>query len=68
MFLDSFQSYHSAHGINKTTAAIFATYPKEHLTVAGSFIDQVCKIKRNRIHSRIGSSQNMNLKPKMKKS
>ncbi|EEB17665.1 Aquaporin-9, putative [Pediculus humanus corporis] len=41
LYIDSFKAFHSDYGINKTTAGIFATYPKNDLSVIGSFIDQI---------------------------
>lgn len=38
---DSFKAYHDAFSMNKTTASIFATYPKSGLSIFGSIIDQV---------------------------
>jgi len=41
LYWDGFESYHLEHGVNITTAGIFATYPREGLSVTGGFIDQV---------------------------
>ncbi|KAK6624571.1 hypothetical protein RUM44_011430 [Polyplax serrata] len=41
VYADSFKAYHALHGINKTTASVFATFPKDDVSVFGSFLDQV---------------------------
>lgn len=41
VYIDSIEAYHDLHGVNKSTATIFHTFPKENLSVVGSFADQI---------------------------
>lgn len=45
VYVDAFNSFHDKHGATMVTAGIFATYPREGLSIWGGLTDQVRLIK-----------------------